>query len=369
MELILYMSYFIGFFYFIMVSLFILGWCNIDKKNNSIHYNFNNKTIPFVSILIAAKNEEKVILKILNDLTNQNIDIDNYEIIVINDCSTDNTAKIVKELCKKRKNLKLLETTTGKQGKKAALTLGLENAKGELIITTDADCRVGKFWIDSHLDCYSKTDANLIIGSVCVKSQSFVEKVLAVEYQSLIASTAGATGINRAFMCNGANLVFRKSIVESEKDIYNKNYTSGDDVFLLHKYKKIDRTKIFYNNSENSRVFTTLPKTVKEFISQRKRWVSKSTGYKDFDAIAVSLIVFAFNLILLTLPVLIILFHYSWTNILILYSLKFIPDYIILRLSKNFLNNNFNIFYFGICFLLYPFYIVGISLLGLLKKK
>ncbi|NJO91629.1 MAG: hypothetical protein HC831_23690 [Chloroflexia bacterium] len=97
-------------------------------------------------------------------------------------------------------------------------------------------------------------------------------------------------------MCNGANLAFEKNTYEEFPDPFNKSFSSGDDVFLLLNMKQKYRNEIMFLKSKEAVVMTKPEKTIRQFINQRKRWASKSTGYRDLDIILASIIVFLINL-------------------------------------------------------------------------
>ncbi|HEX2977255.1 MAG TPA: glycosyltransferase, partial [Bacteroidales bacterium] len=122
--------------------------------------------VPFVSVLIAARNEASEIGTCIECFKHQRYPKDRFEVIIINDQSTDATSDIIKEQIKSASiNLRQL-FTSGAGGKKEAIYEGLLNAKGSIILTTDADCRVPETWIADFTEKFKATGAYFITGPV-----------------------------------------------------------------------------------------------------------------------------------------------------------------------------------------------------------
>ena len=143
----------ISFLYFLFIILLAAGLLSLKKhQSTSLHS---------VSIIVPARNEEKRIEECLQHLLKQNHP--DYEIIVINDRSEDKTRNIIKTYSDSYDNVHLIdikEVPCGFSPKKFAITKGIETAKGEIILTTDADCRPPETWasaIASHFDEISGT--------------------------------------------------------------------------------------------------------------------------------------------------------------------------------------------------------------------
>ena len=284
-----------------------------------------------VSVVVAARDEAENIEELLKDLSQQTHD--NLEVIVVDDHSADDTAKIVASF----PNVILLNAS--QEGKKAAIGEAVEAAKHSIIITTDADCRLSTAWVEKMIAPFINEHVSLVVGPVAFHEEvSDFEKAQSLEFMSLITSGAGAIGAQQAFMCNGANLAFRKAnyaAVDTDK-------ASGDDVFLLHHAKK--------NSSEI--VF------VKEYeaLQQRKRWAAKSSDYHDKDAKRISWLVFLSNLCLLLL-----IFSGTCREVLIAFVLKAIIDYSLLKKAVAFFQKEDIFRYFYPLQILYPFYIVYVA--------
>ena len=297
-----------------------------------------------VSVVVAARDEAENIEELLKDLSQQTHEV--LEVIVVDDHSADDTVKIVESF----PNVILLQAS--QEGKKAAIAEAVETAKYSIILTTDADCRLGPSWIEKMTAPFVNKQVELVIGPVAFhKEISSFEKAQSLEFMSLIVSGAGAIGAQQAFMCNGANLAFRKSNYAA----IDTDIASGDDVFLLHHAKK-NGSEIVFVKEQGAIVFTFPKEDLKSLLQQRKRWAAKSSDYQDKDAKLISWIVFFSNLFLLLL-----LFSGTCIEVFIVFVFKAIIDYSILKKAVVFFQKEDIFRYFYPLQILYPFYIVYVA--------
>ena len=324
-------------FYVIKIKRFEKGWSQLPK--------YVDPCQEAVSIVIAVRNEAQNIGHLLEDLQVQSHT--NFEIIIVDDHSSDDTKRIVQS----HPNVQLL--TAFEKGKKAALTQGIIAAQNELILTTDADCRLHSDWICQMTAPFTQDHICLVAGPVAFHNeQSHFENTQSLEFLSLIISGAGAIGAQHAFMCNGANMAFRKSIYAS----VDSDKASGDDVFLLHHAKR-NNLGIAFVKEQRAIVYTEPKASLLKLFQQRKRWAAKSSTYKDKDAQYVSWLVFLTNLFLLCL-----LLTGSWQDILIALSIKGIIDYSFLKKGLQFFKKEALLPYFYPLQIIYPFYIVWVAM-------
>ena len=176
-----------GYFIFTLFIISGLFRHNILPISNSV-------TLPFVSVIIAARNEENNLPPLINDLIKQEYPLGKFEIIIINDRSKDSTQKILDEASENYsfiKNIKIDKKSKEMAPKKHAIDLGIRESKGEIIIATDADCRVGSLWIASMT--YSLINKNgVIIGysEIDDKKGTFFEKYQKLDFLAIIAANA-----------------------------------------------------------------------------------------------------------------------------------------------------------------------------------
>lgn len=353
MQIAIYILIILATIYFVVFALFAIGLL-FQRENNSS----STHTIP-LSVVVAVRNEEANIDNLFISILKQDYPTENYEVILVNDHSTDNTWPMAKKWAKQHTNIQLAELPTQSKGKKQAVALGVTLAKNDTIVLTDADCTHPASWLRSIALAYNAKTSHMLIGPVMISpTNTFFEKMQALEHASLSASSIGACSVGLPFMASAANLSFNKSMLGFEQQMLNPKYASGDDVFLLHSAKRKKGFKILPLKGEGALVFTQPVKSVSKFLAQRARWASKSTGYTDFTAIAVGFTVLLFNLLLIMLAIL------SFWNIEYLkmlgfgYVVKFLADLLLLTPYLKQHKKLSLLFVFIPLQLVYPIYIV-----------
>ena len=251
-----------------------------------------------VSIIVAARNEEAIISNTIEDLLKQSYSKELTEIIIIDDHSTDATAKIISSFANQGVKLIVLnESNALNSYKKKAIQTAIGQCTGDLIITTDADCRMGSKWLATIVAYYEERNFKMISSPVAYfEEKSFFERAQSLEFLYLIGLGASTIGNNKPSTCNGANLAYeKKAFYEVGGFTGIDDLASGDDELLLHKMAAAYGDKIGFLKNEDAIVYTHAKSTLAEFIQQRKRWASKSTRYKNKGIIVLGVTVWAFN--------------------------------------------------------------------------
>lgn len=354
--------------YIICIAAFTFGLYNLKEK----FINLNKNNIVKVSVLIAARNEENNIKKLLESLYNQSFPKELFEVIIVDDHSEDNTKEFINTFINNNKdlNIKLLEAE--KEGKKLAISQALHNASNELIIVTDADCVLNNLWIESIVGFYQENNCKMILAPVLLSpAENFFEKMQVLEHLSLIGSTAGSAAIGFPVMCNGANMAYeRKSALEVEKLRKDFDIPSGDDMFLLEQFvKNYGHENVKFLLSKSAIVKTKTCKTVKDFFRQRRRWVSKTKSYTSWKVILTALVVLFFNLSIISLFVSAFFIPALWSIYFLLTLLKFLVDFPLLKNITNFMNQGSLLKWTLPLEFIYPFYAVFTALSGTIFTK
>ena len=251
---------------------------------------------------------------------------DLFEIIVIDDHSEDRTAEMVKQFY----NVKLLSLpeNTINSYKKKAIETGIAAAKGELIITTDADCVPTDRWLENIAAFKKEKKAVFIAAPVVINcNSSLVQIFQAMDFMVLQGITAAVVYKNNLTMCNGANLAYeRKAFDEVNGFEAIDHIASGDDMLLMHKIWKKYPGHVHYLKSKNAIVSTQPVKTWKEFFNQRIRWASKAGQYDDKRILPVLILVYFFNLSFFVLLVAGFWNYYYWLTGIVLWLLKTLAE-------------------------------------------
>lgn len=354
--------------YIILIGLYNISWYRLKLLKTSLYL---PKTK--VSIILPVRNEANHILTCLDKMCQQQYPASLFEIIVVDDSSSDNTMALVNSFIKEHLQIKItvLELKLlNLSSKKQAIHEAIKITEGDLIITTDADCIMSEKWIGSIVALYEKEKPAMIVGPVCFYNEKNIfQKWQSLEFLSLIASGAASIRLGFPIMCNGANLAYEKKMYLNVGGFEeNKNYSSGDDVFLMHQIKKKLNGKIVFLKSNNALVYTKAQDTLNAFINQRKRWVSKTKGYSNWFTIFVAILIFLYNFLLLAG------FLGSFINVLffkitvLLFLFKCIIDFPLLWGITSFTRKKELMLFYLPLQIIYPVYIVFTSLLGSFAK-
>ncbi len=347
--------------YFILFIRISLGLRKIKA------FSFSSAPSVRVSVIVACRNEEENLSSLLDSISLQDYPRDLYEVIIVDDNSDDRTFNIAGGYTRSG-NLTVIHNQ-GK-GKKEAIRSGIEVSTGTLIITTDADCSMGTGWIKTIAAFREKYNPDMIICPVILEERpGFFGKFQSLEFLGLQGVTAGTALRGNAVMCNGANLAFTKETYLKYMDNLHPGLVSGDDIFLLHNLKKDHQSNILWLESSDAVVTTASSSTLWSYLSQRKRWISKAGVYDDSLTIMTGIIVFVAAM--LQLAVLVSLFFNSDFIALfaVVFLLKSIPDYLILKNTSARYGKEFLMPWFIPAQLIYPVYVLCVVLRGLIPQK
>ena len=289
---------------FVILLLFYISFISgIYRGLNKLSYDLKPKVLDeFISVLIPFRNESENILHSLQSIETQDYPKDKFEVIYINDSSTDDSFRKL-ENAVKSPNIKIISVPEDfmlNAHKKRAVRFGIENCRGEIIVTTDADCIHKENWLKTLLGCYDK-ETGFISGPIeFIEGNNFFDQIQRIEFAGLILSGAGLIGINKPAICNAANASYRKEAYRSVNGFDdNMNLSSGDDEILMQKIWKDSRYKVRFCANRKA-VATSLPnKNLSDFYHQRKRWASKGLFYTDKLLILKLVLIFLFYFSLL----------------------------------------------------------------------
>lgn len=288
-----------GLLYLLMIGFILSGWIRTDAF--ICGYPIEQ---PSLSVIIPVRNESSQLSDLLFDLNQQDYPKDKFEIIIVDDHSDKSLVSMIPEF-KEKTNIRMLQLGKKESGKKAALLKGMMASDFELVLTTDADCRIKKSWISEMVNFYVSKQMKLVFGNVQLSTnRKLFSWFQSLEFLSLVSSGAGFAGNGHPIFCNAANMGFeRKTYLQFLQEKGSGLPVSGDDVLFLLWLKKKYPGKIGFIKSLTALVETKPVGSIGEFIHQRLRWTSKSRYYRDFMIIAVSLIVYITSLSLLILLV------------------------------------------------------------------
>lgn len=346
--------------YVVMVLRWWIAWLLSPDRNLNTTFDCNIS----VSVIVAVRNEQRNIKTLLNCLLQQDYNPSLMEIIISDDFSDDGTPDIVKDLLKQREAnqipVRVITTLPNdKIGKKAALLRGIQAARGNLIITTDADCTMGHRWVSSFVMTYQITDASLIAGFVSMDGRA--NPWQALELLSLSGTSAASLLAGKPLMCNGANLAFlNRAFQEVGGYNYGAHLPGGDDTFLMLSIKKMFGTASISRNPFRESVVTTLATTtIEEFVHQRIRWASKLKSYREKYIRSTGSLIYLANTVLLMALIGGLAGWISLTFTLTIWLLKALADGLLLWKGARFSHQEYLFFLILPATIFYPFYLTA----------
>ncbi len=288
----------------------------------------------FFSVILPARNEAAGIAQCLHAILDQAIPSDRFEVIVINDHSTDDTEQIVRKLQFSYPHLRLINLgdyfAEGSLNayKKKAIAIAIDQSRGNWIVTTDADCRPGPAWLRTYGNFIQKTGAVFVAGPVCLDDTgSFLSHFQVLDFLSLQGITAAAVSAGYHTMCNGANLAYRKEVFYAVDGFTGiDGLASGDDMLLMHKIKQAYKGRLGYLFNRDAIVHTDPMPDWKSFLNQRIRWASKADRYQDASISLTLWLVYLVNALLLLLGILGFFVKNGCSNWLVLMGLKTLTE-------------------------------------------
>jgi cellulose synthase/poly-beta-1,6-N-acetylglucosamine synthase-like glycosyltransferase len=309
------------------------SWIEIPEYQPYVKLEQNE--LPFISIVIAARNEEKNIGDCIQSVINQTYPQNKFEIIITDDHSTDNTFSIIQSFQKENISIVHLSDFIKNEKlnsyKKKSIETALQFAKGELIVTTDADCTTPPKWLDTIASFYEEKSpvfvALLVVFENPSKKDGFFKRFFKI-FQSLdfmtLQGITGASVFKKIHsMCNGANLAYQKKVFYEVGGFEGiDQIASGDDMLLMHKIQSIYPEKTLFLKSKDIIVITQPAETLREFLNQRIRWASKADSYTDKKITMVLVLVYFLNAWIFVLGISSFFYQKSFYLFLILIGIK-----------------------------------------------
>lgn len=360
--------------YLVLIGLLSFGF---DKVSEFIMADLEPKTK--FTIVIPFRNEAKQLPFLLDSLIKLKYPTSLFETILVNDDSNDDSVEIIQTFLQSQtKNqsfeapkISIIENKRASVSpKKDAITKAISNAKYPWIITTDADCKLPPYWLASYDEYLQTNNVSFIIGPVTYSwDKSFLSRFQGLDLLSLQGATIGGYGLSKPFLCNGANMAFEARKFKSHKGFKgNDHIASGDDIFLLEKFLKSDKTKIGYLKSKQAIVTTQPEENVSNLIEQRLRWAAKSGKSSNTILKSVGLIVFLGNLTCVSLIPLVVLELITDRTAFLLFTIKFCADLLLIFKTSRFFDQERLLISYIISSFIYPFFNLYIALFSLFKS-
>lgn len=346
------------FYYLIVFGKFSFAKAQETEANN----------IP-ISVIVCAKNEEENVIKYVPLLAEQNYP--DFEIVLIDDASSDNTLEIFEEFEKQYPNIRLVKVKNNEAfwgNKKYALTLGIKAAKKEHLLFTDADCYpTSKDWITTMSAQFSK-EKTIVLGYGGYEkiANSLLNKIIRFETLLTAIQYFSWAKMGKPYMGVGRNLAYKK------EEFFNVNgfidhiqIRSGDDDLFINQAANSENTTICY--SPESFTYSAPKTTFKDWFIQKRRHVATATHYKSFDKIQLA-IFFSSQLLFLITPIVLLAFQFQWILVVSLTGFRYLITWIVTGFAAGKLKEKDVIYWYPILEIILIFTQINVFITNIFSK-
>lgn len=378
MEWVSTLSILLSIIYAVLLSMYRQAWRALPAWELPDGFESNTR----ITVLIPARNEADNIVACLQAVLDGNYPHSSLEIIVLDDFSSDETVALVQRISQKFQPPGSLiscicladhlpSEAKFSPNKKKAIEIGVAHAKGEILVTTDADCIVPKDWLRSHRLAFENASVQMVCGPVVFwREKNLFQRFQSLDFLGMMGITGAGYQLGWHRMANGANLAFRKEVFDTVNGYSgNEHLASGDDMFLVQKVAKHWPGSVVFLKSLAATVQTAPMPDLRSFWQQRLRWGTKNAALPDWPLRLSLLTVFLMcwsmwmNLGLAIGGVL------SWQIIGFQWLIKCIFDFFLLSEMCRFFNRRDLLGWFMPSFLLHSTYIAWLGTASIFIKN
>jgi 1,2-diacylglycerol 3-beta-glucosyltransferase len=237
---------------------------------------------PFVSVIVPARNEETNLPACLASLAATDWPMDRWEVLVVNDRSTDRTPDIIDDWASRHDWLKPLHRSDDDaignlRGKPGALQAGIAQAKGSILLFTDADCTIPSTWIASMVSAFDTDGVGMVCGTTVIRTRTAPAAMQDVEWTLAHALARAGLSNGVPLGCFGNNMAIRASVYEAVGGYAGIPFSVTEDLALLLAVHGAGHT-VRYLCDPSSTIETLPCETMGEYVRQRKRWAIGGTA-------------------------------------------------------------------------------------------
>ncbi len=343
--------------YFIQSVIFVIGTAVKFPK-------LKDDELPSATVVVAARNEEDNILRCLVSLDSLEYPEGKLEIILVDDKSADNTGKLIDEFITGKDKFKKIVTKKEigmLKGKTNALANAIEIAKGEIILTTDADCRVHPLWAKT-VASYYKEDIGAVNGFTSQETYGWFSGMQAIDFIYLLTVASGTINLKKPISCIGNNMSYRKKAYNEAGGYQNLPFSVTEDFNLLYAIYKLKKYKIILPLDKDTLIISKPCTGSKELYRQKKRWSVGGLGVPPRGYVVMAW-GFLTNLGILLTP---LFFSPVW---LYLAVFKLAVDFLVLYPVHKKLGITKNLKYFIFFQIYYTLYVIAIPFVLAASRK
>lgn len=322
-----------------------------------------------ISVIVCAKNEADNVIQFIPLLAEQ--DYPNFEIILIDDASSDATLEIFEEFEKKYSNIRLVKVENNEAfwgNKKYALTLGIKASLKDYLLFTDADCYPAtKNWI-SDMSSQFTMNKTIVLGYGAHEkiAGSFLNKIIRFETMFTAVQYFSWAKMGYPYMGVGRNLAYKK------EEFYNVNgfidhmkIRSGDDDLFINQVANSKNTTLCY--SHESFTYSKPKTTFKDWFNQKRRHLTTADLYKPFDKVRL-LLFYASQLLFVLFSIILLAFQYQWIVVLSIIVFRYVSAWISLGFASGKLKEKDVMYWFPIIEIVLVFTQLNIFITNIFSK-
>lgn len=347
----------------------LILWLYFGVHRISIYKATYSKNKTRFTIIIPFRDEGENLDALLVSLLHLEYPKQQFEVLLIDDGSSDNSMQIITSFQKAYPNyplrvIKNIRKTASP--KKDAISTAIQQSNFEWILATDADCVVPKTWLQTYDAFIVEKNPVFIAGLVSYhQEKSFLHVFQQLDWMSLTGVTMGGFGWKNPLLCSGANLAYlKKAFVEVKGFEANDTIASGDDMFLLHKMQKAYPYQVHFLNAAKALVQTKGVRSWKALFEQRKRWASKTVNIPNGLIKGIGVLVFLTNLSLIVLLLLSLFEKEYWMLLVTVFIIKLFIDTVLVYKVARITQRKFPILFWIASSLIYPFFSLAVVFIG-----
>lgn len=345
-------------------------WCLFGLTNIEDESPVNNCKPQLLSVLIPFRNEAANLKPLFDDLSKQQLSTNLFEVIWVDDHSEDESVEVLKALILNNPNHKLIELIGSETGKKTALKKVIDIAAGDVIVTTDADCRVPQTWLQSVFDGFNTATTDMLILPLAIKpANGFLATFQKMENLAIQGVAFGMAANGTPISCNGANLAFKSSSFHAVGGYAkHQNIASGDDLFLLSAFVKAKKViEILWSKAVV--VETTPVNNYAQFFNQRLRWAGKMSKIQLPASLLSGGILFIHAALILIALVMLFFNQAVWLPLLLVLLTRVAADFMLIKTVANRYGQSLNPLKLTFVSMVYWLYLPVMVLMSMIKKS
>ena len=279
----------------------IFGALRLYRKGTQLSAEF-----PSLSVVVPVRNEAGMLVKTLEALSRQNYSGE-WEVICVDDRSTDGSGELLEDFCRQHAHFRCVHVPVNSVAvpspKKRALMVGFKEAKGEILMTTDADCVPPPHWLQSMASNFTPS-VGIVQGPKKITGpDNLLTRYQKLEVFGFVSIEASTFSMGKPLLASAPSLAYRKDLFEAAKGFEGMEHLeSGDDDMLVHRMVNLPGGKVRYNLDMDSFVATPAVSSWRTLLTQRARWSSNGTRYQDKKYVTLLAGLFAFYLWLFIAP-------------------------------------------------------------------